>query len=68
MPAAQMAQALNSAGAPCAASAIGLDRAHLRRSILNALFIRSRYTLLDLLDELGLLDRAVDAILDRGMG
>lgn len=67
MPAAQMAQALHRAGAPFAASDIGLTRAHLRRSILNARFIRSRYTLLDLLDELGLLDRAVDAILDRAL-
>jgi hypothetical protein len=33
-----------------------------------ARFIRARYTVLDLLDECGLLERAVDAVLPRVAG
>ena len=42
---------------------IGVDRAYLERTTLNARFLRSRYTVLDLLDETGLLAQAVTASL-----
>lgn len=58
-----MREALHAAGAPSDAAEIGVDRAYLRRTTLSALYLRSRYTLLDLLDETGLLERAVEAAL-----
>ncbi len=63
MPAADMRAALHAAGAPADAADIGVDRAYLERTTLNARFLRSRYTLLDLLDETGLLAQAVTASL-----
>jgi glycerol-1-phosphate dehydrogenase [NAD(P)+] len=61
MSAAEMRRNLRAAGAPAEASDIGVARDYLHRTILNARFLRSRYTLLDLLDETGLLEQAVDA-------
>jgi glycerol-1-phosphate dehydrogenase [NAD(P)+] len=61
MSAAEMRRNLRAAGAPAEASEIGVARDYLHRTILNARFLRSRYTLLDLLDETGLLEQAVDA-------
>ena len=58
-----MAAMLQQAGAPAEAADIGLDRATLRATILHARYLRSRYTVLDLLDETGLLVAAVDATL-----
>lgn len=56
-----MAAMLHQAGAPSEAAEIGVDRAALRRTILNARYLRRRYTVLDLLDDTGLLTAAVDA-------
>ena len=58
MPAAQMARALATAGAPKEAAEIGVSRDYLHATILKARFLRSRYTVLDLLDETGLLPQA----------
>lgn len=58
-----MAAMLHQVGAPAEAAEIGVNRATLRASILNARYLRSRYTVLDLLDETGLLVAAVDATL-----
>jgi len=58
-----MRAALHAAGAPSDAAEIGVDRAYLRRTALAAVHLRSRYTLLDLLAETGLLERAVEAAL-----
>ncbi|PLL14650.1 glycerol-1-phosphate dehydrogenase [Tabrizicola sp. TH137] len=59
----QMVEMLHRAGAPAEAAEIGVGRDYLRRSTLNARFLRSRYTVLDLLDECGLLEAAVEASL-----
>lgn len=61
MPAAKMARALHTAGAPSDAAQIGVSREYLHQTILKARFLRSRYTLLDLLDETGLLPQAAEA-------
>ncbi len=61
IPAATMRAMLTAAGAPASAAAIGVSAAHLRRTVMNARFLRDRYTLLDLLDETRLLAAAVDA-------
>jgi glycerol-1-phosphate dehydrogenase [NAD(P)+] len=61
IPAAEMRRHLRAAGAPAEAADIGVTADYLRRTILNARFLRSRYTLLDLLDETGLLVQAVEA-------
>lgn len=58
IPAAQMAHALATAGAPSDAAQIGVGRACLHATILKARYLRSRYTVLDLLDETGLLPQA----------
>jgi glycerol-1-phosphate dehydrogenase [NAD(P)+] len=54
------------AGAPVTGQDIGVSDAYLYRSILKARFLRSRYTLLDLLDECGLLEQAALAALNTG--
>ena len=61
MPAPQMARALATAGAPSDPGQIGVRRDQLHATILKARFLRSRYTLLDLLDETGLLAQAAEA-------
>lgn len=57
-PADRMARHLAAAGAPSTAAEIGVDDARLNATILKARFLRSRYTLLDMLDECGLLEMA----------
>lgn len=54
---------LHRAGAPAEAAEIGVGRDYLRRTTLNARFLRSRYTVLDLLEECGMLEAAVEASL-----
>lgn len=61
----RMAEHLARAGAPVEAAEIGVDTAYLYRTILKARFLRSRYTVLDLLDEVGLLDQAAVAALPK---
>jgi glycerol-1-phosphate dehydrogenase [NAD(P)+] len=61
----RMAGHLARAGAPVEAADIGVDPAYLYRTILKARFLRSRYTVLDLLDEVGLLDQAAVAALPK---
>jgi glycerol-1-phosphate dehydrogenase [NAD(P)+] len=54
----KMATHLSRAGAPVEGKDIGVDNRTLYQSILKARFLRSRYTVLDLLDECGLLEMA----------
>jgi glycerol-1-phosphate dehydrogenase [NAD(P)+] len=61
MPAEAMIRLLQAAGAPALPRDIGLTDDDLCRTIRGAVFIRSRYTLLDLLAEAGLLEAALDA-------
>jgi glycerol-1-phosphate dehydrogenase [NAD(P)+] len=63
---ARMADHLARAGAPVEAAEIGVDAAYLYQTILKARFLRSRYTVLDLLDECGLLEQAAAAALPQG--
>lgn len=58
-----MVDMLHRAGAPAEAAEIGVGRDYLRSTTLNARFLRSRYTVLDLLDECGMLEAAVEASL-----
>jgi glycerol-1-phosphate dehydrogenase [NAD(P)+] len=55
----EMRALLAAAGAPARVREIGLSPAHHRATVLKARFIRRRYTVLDMLDEAGLLERAV---------
>lgn len=61
-----MAAHLTRAGTPVEAADIGVDDRTLYRTILKARFLRSRYTVLDLLDECGLLDQAALVALAKG--
>jgi glycerol-1-phosphate dehydrogenase [NAD(P)+] len=61
----EMAELLHAAGAPVRAAELGVTPAHLRRTVAASRFIRSRYTVLDLLDECGLLEAALDAVFAR---
>jgi glycerol-1-phosphate dehydrogenase [NAD(P)+] len=62
MRAPEMAARLGAAGAPFSAAGIGVSAAHLARSIAHARWLRSRYTVLDLLDDTGLLEHAIAAV------
>jgi glycerol-1-phosphate dehydrogenase [NAD(P)+] len=53
---------LGAAGAPTSSAAIGVDSGHLRQTVLSALYLRSRYTILDILDDIGLLKDAVGTL------
>ncbi len=57
---------LAAAGAPTDAADIGVDAAHLRATVAASRYIRSRYTVLDLLHECGLIDTALDAVFPPG--
>jgi glycerol-1-phosphate dehydrogenase [NAD(P)+] len=59
----RMADHLTRAGSPVEAADIGVDADYLYATILKARFLRSRYTMLDLLDECGLLEQAATAAL-----
>ena len=59
----RMAAHLSRAGAPVTGADIGVDAGYLYQSILKARFLRSRYTVLDLLDDCGLLEQAAHAAL-----
>jgi glycerol-1-phosphate dehydrogenase [NAD(P)+] len=61
MTAPEMRARLRAAGAPARAADIGVGTGHLRRTVANAVWLRSRYTVLDLLQECGLLEAAIDA-------
>jgi len=62
-PAPRMIECLRLAGAPAECTDIGIGPDYLYRTVVNARFLRSRYTLLDLLDETGLLEQAALAAL-----
>ena len=62
MPAQDIIQRLQAIGAPSASTDIGVSRAHLRATVAKARYLRDRYTVLDLLDETGLLSTAIDAV------
>ena len=62
-----MRQRLAAVGAPSTAEAIGIDPARLARDCRRARLIRRRYTILDLLDEAGWLDRAIAAALPQAV-
>jgi glycerol-1-phosphate dehydrogenase [NAD(P)+] len=57
---------LKAAGAPSRPSAIGISTDQLRRTVLDSRFLRSRYTILDVLEEAGLLQSAVNALFPGG--
>lgn len=52
-------------GCPVKPSQIGLDQQEFRRGVIAASMIRNRYTILDLLFEMGLLETVLDAIIPR---
>jgi len=60
MTAPDMRARLHAAGAPALAAQIGVGTGHLRRTLTNAVWLRRRYTVLDLLAETGLLGVAID--------
>ena len=62
VPFARMKSMLATAGVATDPTAVGIDRTYHRQTILDARFIRRRYTILDLLEETGCLDAAVEHI------
>ena len=62
IPPTRMADLLARAGAPVRAGDIGVSLAEHKATTYAARFLRSRYTLFDLLDETGLLETAVEAV------
>lgn len=66
MTAAQVQAALQAAGAPTDPAAIGVDLSRLQSSYCRAQQIRRRYTVLDLLNEAGILSDCVDTLFAPG--
>ena len=62
MPPRTLQQRLAACGAPSHPEALGVSRRKLAADYRRARLIRRRYTLLDCLDDLGWLDRAIDAL------
>ncbi|MFK7881397.1 sn-glycerol-1-phosphate dehydrogenase [Roseobacter sp.] len=58
-----MADMLHRAGAPAYASQIGVSPEHLRTTLFAAAFIRRRYTIFDLLHDIGQTETAFTAVL-----
>ena len=58
-----MARMLRHAGAPTTPAEIGVTPDHLRQTLFGAPFIRSRYTILDLLHDIGQFETAANAVL-----
>ncbi len=67
VPAPEMHAMLSAAGSPSDAADIGVTPDHLRHTVARARFLRDRYTILDLLDETGLLERAINEALPRAV-
>ncbi len=61
-PSASVNEQLRAAGAPVSFSALGVEPARARAAVRFGRHIRARYTILDLLSEIGLLDGWVDAL------
>jgi len=66
VPAATMEQWLAAAGAASHPADLGLSLARLQRDYRRARLIRRRYTILDVLEDFGWLDRAIDALFSPG--
>lgn len=66
LPAAQLRDMLAAAGCPTDPEAIGVDGARLRQSYMLARTIRARYTVLDLVNETGILDACVGELFAPG--
>lgn len=66
MPAVQLRDLLQAARCPTDPAEIGVDMARLRASYELARTIRSRYTVLDLVNETGILDECVDELFAPG--
>jgi len=62
MPAAELQRRLAACGAASRPEDLGMTSLQLARDYRRARLIRRRYTLLDCLDDLGLLDCAIDAL------
>jgi glycerol-1-phosphate dehydrogenase [NAD(P)+] len=65
-PLSQLQAQLTAAGAPADAASIGIDPQRLAADVRRARLIRRRFTVLDLLADLGWLDRAIAAVLPTG--
>ena len=57
---------LQAAGAPVEPEEIGISRARLRASFVQAYFLRRRFTVLDLAERCGLLEPALDSLFGPG--
>jgi glycerol-1-phosphate dehydrogenase [NAD(P)+] len=62
MPCAQVRQVLAKAGAPTTAAALGVSPDEFLETVLHAHQIRSRYTVLDLAEDIGLLPDALEEV------
>jgi len=66
LPYAELRRRFQLLGCPVEPADIGLDEAELRKGVLGAAMIRNRYTILDLLFELGQLDVMLDRVMSKG--
>ncbi|AHY48313.1 Glycerol dehydrogenase-related enzyme (plasmid) [Rubrobacter radiotolerans] len=66
LPAEELRRMLRAAGCPVTPEEIGLSRDELQKTYRRALTIRSRYTVLDLANETGILDECVAELFEPG--
>ena len=62
IPFSALKQMLSDAGAPTEPEQIGISRARLRESFLQAYYVRRRFTVLDLAVRIGLLESSLDSL------
>ena len=63
----EIKERLEAVGAPTRAEEIGLTRQAAIETIVKSQLLRNRYTILDVVDDLGLMERAIDYISSQKM-
>ena len=61
----EMRRRMKVVGCPVHPSGIGVDRKEMRRAVICAQMIRNRYTILDLLYDMGILEQSMNAVIDQ---
>jgi len=65
IPSQEVRRRMKVVGCPVHPSGVGVDRAEMRRAVICAQMIRNRYTVLDLLYDMGILEQTMEAVIEK---